>query len=121
MADLFSTTTFKGITLPMPDAAVTFDENYVNPQAADQLFQQLRAETPWREVEISIWGKKVMQPRLIAWYGDAGASYKYSGARFEPLVWTAALSQMREVLEAEVGSKFNSVLLNLYRDQNDSM
>ena len=30
-------------------------------------------------------------PRLVAWYGDPGASYVYSGVRHEPLAWIPAL------------------------------
>lgn len=59
-------------------------------------------------------------PRLEAWYGDAGASYSYSGLAHEPLPWTPELQRLRERVEVAAGTTFNSVLANLYRDGNDS-
>src|SRR5262249_13523909 len=55
------------------------------------------------------------------WYGDRGASYVYSGLRNEPQPWTPALSELRAGVEASAAHTFNSVLLNYYRDGNDSM
>ena len=43
------------------------------------LLQRLIAEVPWREEHITVYGKTHMQPRLIAWFGDSGARYTYSG------------------------------------------
>ena len=105
----------------MVDADVSLQRHFFSEFDSSSLFSALRAETPWREVEISIWGKRVVQPRLIAWYGDPGASYKYSGTRFQPLAWTSTLSKIRDRLQSELGVAFNSVLLNLYRNQSDSM
>jgi alkylated DNA repair dioxygenase AlkB len=60
-------------------------------------------------------------PRLSAWYGDAGAVYTYSGLRLEPLPWTPVLLEIKQATERLSGTRFNSVLLNLYRDGQDSM
>ena len=43
---------------------------------ADDLFAQLLHETTWREEAITIFGRTQPQPRLVAWYGDEGASYE---------------------------------------------
>jgi len=75
----------------------------------------------WRSEDIVVWGKRYRQPRLIAWYGDRGHSYTYSGIRFEPLPWTDVLASIRGCVQAATKIEFNSVLLNYYRDQNDSM
>jgi alkylated DNA repair dioxygenase AlkB len=88
---------------------------------ADLLFAQLEREIPWGERSLRIAGREVREPRLVAWVGDPGAAYTYSGRRNEPMPWTAPLSALRARLEAEAGQRFNSVLLNLYRDGRDSM
>jgi len=62
-----------------------------------------------------------LQPRLIAWYGDSGGDYTYSGIRLQPLPWTGDLLNIKEHIEAIAKAKFNSVLLNYYRDNRDSM
>ena len=66
-----------------------------------------------------MYGKRHLQPRLTAWYGDA--SYTYSGLRLAPLAWTPLLDEIRTAVEAACARRFNSVLLNLYRDERDSM
>lgn len=57
----------------------------------------------------------------MCWYGDAGAFYLYSGVSHQPLPWTSALLSIREKVQHYCQLEFNSVLLNLYRDGNDSM
>lgn len=75
----------------------------------------------WKQEELRIYGRLVKTPRLTAWYGDAGIAYTYSGMRFEALPWNDELLAIKRKLEAAFGAKFNSVLLNLYRDGRDSM
>lgn len=88
---------------------------------ADRLFDRLRSELAWARREIRLFGRSVMQPRLVAWYGDPGARYRYSGVTWEPLPWHPALSELRSRLETRTGARFNSVLANGYRDGRDSM
>lgn len=81
----------------------------------------LLAETEWRQEQIQLFGRSIPQPRLTAWYGDRGASYRYSGLALEPLPWTPLLAGIRARTEAAAGRPFNSVLLNLYRTGSDSV
>jgi len=89
-------------------------------QPAEGLLQRLIDEVPWRSESIVLWGRKHLQPRLTAWYGDADARYRYSGINLEPLPWSSTLAQIKGRIEC-FGGEFNSVLLNFYRDNNDSM
>lgn len=75
--------------------------------------------TNWRQERITVYGKPYLQPRLSAWFGDL--SYSYSGIRLQPLPWTPLLQQLRQQVEGLTGREFNTVLLNYYRDGNDSM
>ncbi len=68
-----------------------------------------------------MWGKLYSQPRLVAWYGDPDCSYTYSGITLAPLPWTDLLLNIRNRIETVTGGAFNSVLLNYYRDNRDSM
>lgn len=85
------------------------------------LLQRLIAEVPWREEHITVYGKTHMQPRLIAWFGDSGARYTYSGLSHSPQAWNAELARLRKQIEYLCRCDFNSVLLNYYRDGKDSM
>jgi alkylated DNA repair dioxygenase AlkB len=77
--------------------------------------------TPWRSEEIKLFGKRYLQPRLTAWFGDPGCTYRYSGLEMSLLDWNPTLLGLRRRVESLCGSSFNSVLLNYYRDGNDSM
>lgn len=87
---------------------------------AERYFQQLLSETPWQQPNITVFGKTYPTPRLTAWYGDETASYRYSGIVHQPLPWTALLLEIRRVVELEAACVFNSVLLNRYRNGQDS-
>lgn len=88
---------------------------------ADALFDELVARIAWQTEELSLYGKRILVPRLIAWYGDRGAVYRYSGARHDPLSWSPELLALRARVTDVVQHPFNSVLANYYRDGNDSM
>lgn len=107
--------------LPMPDAEVYIDRAFFSPTESDSLLADLTANIAWEQKAVQFMGKQVMQPRLIAWYGDAGKSYRYSGLTVHPLPWTPTLLDMKARVEAAANVSFNSVLLNLYRDGQDSV
>lgn len=93
----------------------------IDAASSEQLLQSLQSNICWREERIRIFGKWVMQPRLTAWYADAGKTYQYSGIEMTPLAWTDELLAMKNVVEHYSGQQFNSVLLNWYRNGKDSM
>jgi alkylated DNA repair dioxygenase AlkB len=109
------------VRLPMPDADVVLQRVFDPGGASAEVMARLVAETPWRSETVTLWGKTWVQPRLLSWHGDDGASYVYSGTRFEPAPWTPLLEDLRGRVEAAAGLTFNSVLLNYYRDHRDSM
>lgn len=88
---------------------------------ADAVLARLWKELDWRRQEITLFGRKVLQPRLTAWYGDPEATYAYSGLQLEPLAWHPLLNVLKSRLESFTGATFNSVLANAYRDGSDSM
>jgi len=81
----------------------------------------LLAEVPWKQEQISLWGRIHPLPRLTCWVADPGCTYRYSGLeqRIEP--WTPGLEQLRQRLHGAIGCRFNALLLNLYRDGSDRM
>jgi len=105
--------------LPLADADLLLWSAVNLGYDCDLLLQQLIDTTEWCQQPITVYGKPYLQPRLSAWHGDL--SYSYSGIRLEPLPWTAVLRQLRQRVESLTGRDFNTVLLNYYRDENDSM
>jgi alkylated DNA repair dioxygenase AlkB len=116
--DLF--TSSKILTpIPLPDGELSFLAQLDLSLPNDEVLARLLAETAWRSESITLWGKHYLQPRLTAWHGEA--PYTYSGLRLEPLPFTPLLQEIRQAVEAASGRRFNSVLLNYYRDGRDSM
>lgn len=106
---------------PLPDGELQLITDFLPPLEAAELCAQLPRELSFGEEILTIAGRKVAAPRLVCWYGDPDAVYRYSGITHRPLPWTARLSRLRQRLESHCGRPFNSVLCNLYRDGNDSM
>jgi alkylated DNA repair dioxygenase AlkB len=119
-ADLFPTDERLELIL-MKDAEVYYLHHLSLAQAPHIVMRLLIDEVPWRAEKIVVWGRTYPQPRLIAWYGDAGKNYTYSSIQLTPLPWTTALLDIKSRVEAVARTDFNSVLLNYYRDHRDSM
>jgi len=93
--------------------------DWLAPDEARTAMEALSRDVPWAQKPIVMMGKRILQPRLVAWYGDA--TYTYSGLENVPLGWTSLLASLRDRASSAAGVAFNSVLLNLYRDGDDSM
>ena len=109
------------LQLLLPQGDLLFDPAFLPPAEAAVLLAHLTAEVAWEQRSIRIFGQEIPQPRLTAWHGDPAARYTYSGLAWEPRPWTPALLALRRRVEAATGARFNSVLLNRYRDGRDSM
>jgi alkylated DNA repair dioxygenase AlkB len=68
-----------------------------------------------------MYGKQVLFPRLTSWYGDKDKPYSFSGITLNPHAWSEELLIIKSKIEPISETVFNSVLLNLYRDGNDSI
>ena len=112
---------FDDTALPLADADLQYIAAWQNAAVADQWLKTLLAETPWEQPSVRLHGREYPVPRRVAWYGDAQASYSYSGLLHQPLPWTPLLASIRRQLEAQLAAPLNAVLLNLYRDGQDSM
>jgi alkylated DNA repair dioxygenase AlkB len=100
---------------------VYYYPSFFNSPQSDDFFGKLVNEIQWKQEPIWMFGKKVMQPRLTALYGNPSVPYGYSGIKMQPFPWTDFLSQIKEAIEQVADTDFTHVLLNYYRDGKDSM
>jgi alkylated DNA repair dioxygenase AlkB len=107
------------LPIPIEDGELSFLTQLPLALPNAQIMQRLLEETAWKAETIFLFGKETPQPRLSAWYGEK--SYTYSGRTFQPLPFTPLQLEIKRVVEQVTGRRFNSVLLNCYRDGNDSM
>ena len=120
-APVFVATGQPGEALPLADAEIRYWPAAFGHEEAAELFARLRAGIDWRQEEVLIFGQRRPVPRLVAWHGDPGATYTYSGTPHVPEPWTPELDRVRDRVQALTGRRFNAVLLNLYRDGRDGM
>jgi len=107
--------------LQMPDAEVYHWPDFFTTKQSDMYLQELISTVAWRQEQIKIFGKQILLPRLTAWYGDPGKFYSYSGIQNHPEPWTTTLLEIKRRVEISAKAVFNSVLLNYYRHNQDSM
>lgn len=110
--------------IPLDPDGVSWLKRYPGFIPANQcqpLFDSIHSETPWQQDQIRIAGKQLPIPRLQAWFGDIHTQYGYSGIELTPHPLPANLEDLKTKIEAISHSSFNSVLVNLYRDGQDSV
>lgn len=116
--DLFGSST--SLTpIPLEDGELAWLPQLLLPWSNEEVLARLIAETAWRQETVVVYGKRHLQPRLSAWYGDA--AYRYSGLRLTPAPFTPLLASLCAAVREATGHGYNSVLLNYYRNECDSM
>jgi len=99
--------------------------NYYGPimkgDQANAYYDALFKTIIWKNDQAVILGKHFITRRKVAWYGDEGYNYTYSNVSKQALPWTSELLELKQVVEAKTGTKFNSCLLNLYHSGEEGM
>lgn len=121
MKDLFEDQIPRAEEIPLVDANLRFFSKFLARSDASRYFECFMGSTPWQDKEVVVWGKRYLQPRLVAWFGEQGTSYSYSGTTLIPHPWSPRLLELRRRVQEYLCSEFNSVLLNLYRNERDRM
>ena len=115
--DLFSE---EKSVLQLPDAELIYIPNFLNKLNSDFYFELLKSKVDWKQDNITVYGKIYKQPRLTALYAENKTPYSYSNITMYPTPLTPELLKLKQEIEEEANHKFTSVLLNLYRNGNDS-
>ena len=110
-----------GLKILLPDADITYIENFYAKDDADKVYQQLIQTLAWRQDDIRMFGKTMKIPRLQAWYGDNNLRYRYSNMTLVAMPWTASLLSLKTKVRDYCQHDFNAVLANMYRNQHDSV
>ncbi|NQV69164.1 MAG: alpha-ketoglutarate-dependent dioxygenase AlkB [Pseudohongiella sp.] len=104
------------------DDAIIEEYPYAFTQAQSaSLLQELLKQIPWQQETLKIAGKVIAVPRLQCWMGDSESHYGYSGIRLKPECWNVPVMQIRQRVEKLSALEFNSVLINYYRNGQDSV
>ncbi|MCH7398325.1 alpha-ketoglutarate-dependent dioxygenase AlkB [Belliella sp. DSM 107340] len=109
------------ITIINTFGEVDYIPDFFNNSDSDAFLKALIEDIEWVQEPIWMFGKKIMQPRLTALYGDPYIPYRYSGIEMTAHNWIKPLLRIKDEIEAFCGSEFSHVLLNYYRNGQDSM
>jgi alkylated DNA repair dioxygenase AlkB len=115
--------------IPIPGAELYYDEHFLSPEKATELFNTLISKCSW-ERRTAAFGHSV--PRDEAYYGDPGTDYTYSRRKYEPLPWLPELLSLKARVEGATPAAayanlslpwagYNAVLCNHYWDGKGSV
>ncbi|EDM34216.1 2OG-Fe(II) oxygenase [Pedobacter sp. BAL39] len=111
----------RGQSPGLPKSLLEYHPGVFDDKESDMLLRKFIADCPWQQKIVKMYDKEVVTPRLTSWYADE-ETYDYTSLRrAAPNIWTPELLMIREKVQAIAGLRFNSVLLNYYRDGNDSV
>jgi alkylated DNA repair dioxygenase AlkB len=102
-----------------PESWLDYSPGWLEEREAEVVEQALLDELVWEQREIVLFGRRILQPRLIAWAGDR--PYRYSGQTLEVRPFSRSLAALRRRVELATERAFNHALVNRYRDGADSM
>jgi len=105
----------------IPNGELLYVRHFLDTNQSDRYLNLLLQSVPWKQESMHLYGKRVQFPRLTAWYGDPNTSYAFSGITLHPDAFTPTLLEIKHRVDILAGVKFNSVLLNRYRNGNDSI
>lgn len=111
----------KGKSVKITNGEYLYIPNFFSKKIADALLIRFLENIEWKQEKMNMYGKTLAFPRLTSWYGEKNMSYSFSGITLQPHPWSKELLYVKEKIEPKCNVNFNSVLLNRYRDGNDSM
>jgi alkylated DNA repair dioxygenase AlkB len=106
--------------LPYDGTAIYFGKIFTE-QVANFYFESLLKTISWKNDEALIYGKHYITARKVAWYGNDNYAYTYSNTTKQAEPFTKDLLTLKSKVEESSQVIFNSCLLNLYHNGEESM
>lgn len=119
--DMFSPAPDYNETIKITNGEYIYIPDFYGKTMANYYLQQLMNTIEWKQESMNMYGKQIPFPRLTSWYGENDKPYSFSGITLQPHPWSKELLEIKEKIDHKSDANFNSVLLNRYRDGNDSI
>ena len=100
---------------------VCYLPGFLDRQSADALLAYSLAALDWRCERLTMFGRAVTAPRLVAWLGEVGTAYRYSGVVRRATPWCDEIRALALDVGAALQWRFDYVLANRYRDGDDML
>lgn len=116
---LFSLTA--GLNVLPFDGEALFYPGFLLEKESTSYFDHILHGFSWKQEQIKLYDKWVLQPRLTAFCGDLSRDLEYSEKVIKPQHWTEMMLDLKLKTEALCNHTFTHALFNLYRDGKDSV
>ena len=103
------------------DGELYYIPNFLVKIEANDKFMQLDKEIAWTNEVVMLFGKQIQLSRKVAFYGNEGLTYTYSGRIKNAYNWSSVLEHIKSLITAHSGETFNACLLNYYHDGTEGM
>jgi alkylated DNA repair dioxygenase AlkB len=103
------------------NSTVTYQTQFLTQLESTEFYNYFLHNLNWSHDQAKIYGKTTITKRKIAWFADDGLNYNYSGVDRIATGWEPKVLNFKNVLEKQTGCSFNSCLLNLYHNGQESM
>jgi len=103
------------------DGTVHYYEKIFTVEQSEIYYVKLLNEINWQHDVVKIFGKEIITKRKVAFLGDEGISYKYSGKTKIAENWLKFILEIKSTIEQISGEKFNACLLNYYHNGSEAM
>ena len=103
------------------DGTVYYYGKIFTEEQSEIYYVKLLNEINWQHDVVKIFGKEIITKRKVAFLGDEGISYKYSGKTKIAENWPKFILEIKSTVEQISGEKFNACLLNYYHNGSEAM
>ena len=103
------------------DGTVYYYGKIFTEEQSEIYYVKLLNEINWQHDVVKIFGKEIITKRKVAFLGDEGISYKYSGKTKIAENWLKFILEIKSTVEQISGEKFNACLLNYYHNGSEAM
>ena len=95
------------------DGFTNYIPNFIKDTHSSFLYQLIN-EVAWKHDELTLYGKKIITKRQVAFEGDEQIAYTYSKQEKIASPWSKVVLELKQKIEKELQTQFNGCLLNLY-------
>ncbi len=107
--------------LLLKDGTVYYYGKIFTEEQSEIYYVKLLNEINWQHDVVKIFGKEIITKRKVAFLGDEGISYKYSGKTKIAEKWLKFILEIKSTVEQISGEIFNACLLNYYHNGSEAM
>lgn len=95
------------------DGLTTYTPIFIK-EKDNSFYRQLLETVKWKHDELTLYGKKIITKRQVAFEGDEQIEYTYSKQQKIASPWSNVVLELKQKLEKKLNTQFNGCLLNLY-------